>query len=420
MPLANSDQYIFDEDSTNMILNLTENDSYSGSISNIEITQQPNNGHITVNGETVIFNAHSDIYGKSDFSYRITEDSELQSLTATSSIMLVNINDAPVTQDDALSVTSDLTTLVNILKNDTDEQLSKIKINIHTQPSFGTLTVNNDKVHYTLTDLAQNQDSFSYSITDKAGLESNVSTVILLVTNQLPLATTNPDELTIKVNTKKPVNVLLNDTLYSDTYTLSITESASSGTASVEDNILYYEADTNTGQDSFSYTITDEHSQMSAPATVTINKSSTTPLLAIDDNTSLHANDSISINVIANDEYETIATLELFTDATLGKVTKQADNLILYQASSRSDSFVYRITDSLGNTQYAQVYIDIAQEPEVIVDIDATEPDNSQAQPEKPIVTSVKSGGGGMLYLLLLFSLLLFNSPKGMKGRRYE
>lgn len=417
LPVAQADHFVFDEDIENARLNLINNDEFTGSVTQISIIQQPENGTISVNGTQVSFTGHENTFGQSLFSYRITDETGLQSLAVSSSIMLMNTNDAPRTKDDTLNVASDIATRVNLLKNDTDEQITHVTVNIHSQPRFGALVVNNNQVHYTLNDLAQNQDSFTYSITDSDGVISNTSTVTLLIVNGLPLATTSPDEFSVKVNSEKMVDVIANDTLYSSDYTLSITQGASSGIASIKDNKVYYEADSNTGSDNFAYTITDGQSQVSLAATVTINKTLKTPLMVSDDHIEITANSNEIIDITGNDEFDVIDALEIFTDSSIGQITKQTDNQIRYQATQSNDSFVYCITDNGQSTQCAQVYFTVIPSDD---NNTTTNPTSDPATEEpKQVNTSKRSGGGAVFYLLVL-SLLFTRFYSGAKGEKHE
>jgi hypothetical protein len=424
LPIAVADAFVFDEDSRNKSLPLTSNDNFVGGITQISISQQPENGHISIDGLNVLFTAHADVFGQSTFSYRITDQTDLQSKITTGRIMLINKNDAPQAVSDSLTVVSGLSNKLKILSNDTDESLVNVTINIMTKPLHGGITIKGNKVYYRLNDVAQSQDSFSYSITDNEGLTSNTVAVTLSMDNQLPLIDVVNDEFVLKISTSKQLDVLKNDTTYTDSYTLNITQQASKGELSLNGTILSYTADDSADQDSFKYTLTDEQGQTSDEATVVIEKSNTTPLKAYDDRVEVEENESIYISLTNNDEFENIRSLTLYRDAIKGEVTKVDNHQVSYQTSNQDDSFVYAIEDDNFEVQYAQVYITLKKAAETTIDDsilpgdDSLPNDDLPAEPEKVIDTtpSHKSGGGAMNFLLLLL-IVLSGKFTGLRAR---
>ena len=81
------------------------------------------------------------------------------------------VNDAPVAVDDTALTSVDVTSMIDLLSNDTDADPSDVLvIDSITQPSNGTVVDNGDgTVNYTPSNGFSGSDSFSYSVTDGNG-----------------------------------------------------------------------------------------------------------------------------------------------------------------------------------------------------------------------------------------------------------
>src|SRR5207244_1618813 len=121
--------------------------------------------------------------GPDSFSYTAS-DGPLTSNTATVSITVTPVNDAPVAVNDAYSTNEDTALTVpapGVLGNDTDTEnnaLTAIKVS---NPAHGTVTLNADgSFTYTPNANYNGPDSFTYKANDGTA-DSNVATVNLTV-----------------------------------------------------------------------------------------------------------------------------------------------------------------------------------------------------------------------------------------------
>jgi hypothetical protein len=135
------------------------------------------------------------------------------------------------------------------------------------------------------------------------------------------------------------------------------------------DGTYTYTPDTDfSGTDSFTYTVTDNNgSQDQATVSVEVSDTPDAPV-ASDDRVSVRADDSKTIDVLANDsdpDGDPIS-LDSFEQPAHGTLTQNSDGTLTYTPDSGylgSDSFTYTINDGTGRTDTATVSIDVNDFP---------------------------------------------------------
>lgn len=107
--------------------------------------------------------------------YTIT-DSRGYSDTATLSIVVSGVNDAPVAAADTATVNEDSSVTINVLANDSDpDNGDSISIVSAANGSNGTVSISGNQLVYTPNANFDGSDSFSYTISDAAGQTSTAS-----------------------------------------------------------------------------------------------------------------------------------------------------------------------------------------------------------------------------------------------------
>jgi hypothetical protein len=193
-PLVNNDAFTVNEGSTTT-LNLAANDSdVDGTLdlSSIIITTAPSNGSIVVNADGSVDYTHDGSETLADsFTYTIMDNSGAVSNSGTVNITVTPVNDAPLANNDAFTVTEGSITTLNLAANDSDVDgtLDLTSIVITTAPTNGSIVVNADgTVDYSHDGSEILADSFSYTILDNSGVVSNTGTIKLNVMNASVLA----------------------------------------------------------------------------------------------------------------------------------------------------------------------------------------------------------------------------------------
>jgi gliding motility-associated-like protein len=113
------------------------------------------------------------------FTYSIT-DGKAESNTATVTITILGVNDAPVAMDDQIDAFDNEQITIHVLDNDEDADGDKLSVDIIEDPKFGKLVVNEDGTVSYIANLGSycNTDQFKYRICDPAGL-CDVATVTI-------------------------------------------------------------------------------------------------------------------------------------------------------------------------------------------------------------------------------------------------
>ena len=155
---------------------LTYSITSNGSLGNASITGT-NTGAFT-------YTPHTGVSGNDTFTISASDGS--LSATATVSVTISAVNDAPVAVNDNASTTSNTAVTINVLANDSDQEGDTMTITAVSTPANGTAAISGSTVLYTPTSNFSGEDSFTYTVSDSHG-EASQGTVTVTVT---PEATT--------------------------------------------------------------------------------------------------------------------------------------------------------------------------------------------------------------------------------------
>ena len=239
------------------------------------IVGQPSHGTASIAAGQLHYVPAANYHGPDSFTYQ-ANDGTIDSASATVTVTVSSVNDAPVAVADSYSTPKNTTKLVagpGVLGNDTDadsDSLTALKV---TDPSHGTVTLgSNGSISYVPTANYVGSDSFTYKANDGTA-DSNTVTVSLTVTasNAAPACAGVP--LTTAEDTSADAAPSCTDA-DGDTLTYAIATQPSHGTASIAAGQLHYVPAANYhGPDSFTYQANDGTVD-SASATVTVTVSS--------------------------------------------------------------------------------------------------------------------------------------------------
>ncbi|HTD67788.1 MAG TPA: Ig-like domain-containing protein, partial [Candidatus Limnocylindria bacterium] len=186
-PLANDDSYITSEDTTLNIgapgVLVNDSDPDGDMLGAIFVTQ-PAHGIVTLNGGGDFSYTPSLNYnGLDSFTYRAS-DGTLTSPAATVNITVTPLNDVPVANNDAYTMTADTVLTIaapGILANDTDVENYPLSVIFESGPTHGTLTLSaSGSFLYTPNSNYSGSDSFTYRASD-GGAASGVATVTITI-----------------------------------------------------------------------------------------------------------------------------------------------------------------------------------------------------------------------------------------------
>ncbi|GAB3462766.1 hypothetical protein GCM10027321_24720 [Massilia terrae] len=326
------------------------------------------------------------------FSYTMKDSGGLTS-TATVTMSITGVNDAPVATADKAATTQDSAVLVDVLANDTDADAGDTQalVSVDTTGTVGTVSIVGGKLSYdpgshfkSLGAGASATDSFSYTMKDGAGAESTATvTVSIAGVNDAPVAHADTGAV-LEDGGAVIVNVLANDTDVDagDTQALvSVDSTGTVGSVNIVDGKVVYDPGAHfqslgagaTTTDTFSYTMKDSGGLTSTgTVTMTITGVNDAPVAVADSGKAIEDGGPVVVDVLANDTDvdagDTKTLVSVDATGTVGSVSI-VDGKVKYDPGSHfqelgagataTDTFSYTIKDSAGVTQTAKVTMTI-------------------------------------------------------------
>lgn len=372
-PVATNNSYNTNEDTALNIAapGVLSNDSDLDNTSlSVLFVSGPANGSLQLNADgSFTYSPNANFNGSDSFTYKVN-DGAADSNTATVSINVQTVNDAPSVNGDAATVAEDGSITVDALANDTDADGDTLAITAVTQGANGTATINtNGTVTYTPNANFNGTDSFSYTVSDgNGGTATATVTVSVTAVNDAPTATTDSfstnEDVTLVVAVP---GVQANDTdVDGNPLTVTLIAGPASGTLTLnaDGSFSYMPAANFFGTVNFTYKVNDGTAD-SAPATTTITVSAVNdPPGAVNDAAVTNQNTAVTISVFANDtdiESNTLSILSV-TQGANGAVVINANGTVTYTPNINffgNDAFTYTVSDGNGGTDTATVSVTV-------------------------------------------------------------
>jgi hypothetical protein len=279
----------------------------------------------------------------------------------------------PIARDDSASVSENSTgNTVDVLANDTDPDGNVLSISAVGSPAHGTAQISGTQVLYTPTSGYVGSDVFTYTITNTKGLTASAKVLITVTavvvtppSNQGP-PVARDDTATTPYATPVTVNVLANDSDPSG-YALTVTGATppAHGTARInaDNSITYTPNSTYSGNDRFSYSISNGHGG-SASANVILIVQPPLPPVARDDTATTPYLTPVVIDVLANDTdpngfFLSVTSVGVATNGTAKIVPGGAVSYTPQAGFVGTDSFEYSISDGHGGIASANVTVTV-------------------------------------------------------------
>ncbi|MCB9149972.1 MAG: tandem-95 repeat protein [Caldilineaceae bacterium] len=379
-PVAANDSYLTDEDVPLTVdaPGVQENDNdVDGDTLTSAVVDNPAHGSVTLNGDgSFTYTPSQDYNGSDSFIYKLN-DGAADSNTATVTIVIGGVNDAPVATDDSYATDEDTTLTVvapGVLANDSDVDGDALTLALVDAPLHGTLSLSSDgSFSYTPAANFNGSDSFTYQVNDGAA-DSDIATVDVTVNavNDAPVAANDSYATNEDVALTVAAPGLMGNDSDADGDTLSATlvggPAHGSLTLNGDGSFSYTPATNFNGSDSFTYKLNDGQAD-SGVATVDIAIAAVNdPPVAGNDSYSTNQNTPLSVStpgVLSNDSdpVESSPVSAMLVSGPLhGTLTLYADGSLSYTPAanySGSDSFTYKANDGDANSNLATVNITV-------------------------------------------------------------
>jgi len=287
----------------------------------------------------------------------------------TALLTVVITNKPPVAVDDDVTTDEDVSTVIDVLANDTDVDGDLLAVDSVTPPAHGSAMINGvaPLMDVTYTPAADycGSDSFTYVVSDSVLTDTATVDVTVTCVNDAPVAV--DDSATTEEDTATAIDVLANDTdVDGDSLSIESATTPSHGSVLVtfEDTLLYTPDPDYNGADSFTYVVTDGVLTDTAAVTVTVTPLPDAPV-AVDDSATTDQDTAVTIDVLANDvdaDGDSLSVASV-TQGFHGTVTNNGVDVTYTPDSgySGTDSFTYVATDGvLTGTATVAVTVDAA------------------------------------------------------------
>lgn len=381
-PLASNDAYSTDEDVPLVVTapGVLANDvDPEGNGLQALLVTGPANGVLALNANgSFTYTPNANFKGVDAFIYRAT-DGSLLSTFATVTITVNSVNDLPVANNDAYSVTEDtslvVSALTGVLANDADADGNPLTAVLVTQPSHGSVVLqSNGSFVYTPNPNFSGVDTFGYVAND--GFTNGTAATVTITVNGIndaPTAaadfySTNED---VPLNINAATGVLANDADPDGNPLVAVLEAGTMHgvlTLNANGSFQYAPNPNFSGVDTFTYHANDGLTNSNAiTVTLTINNVNDVPIAAndayvvIEDNV---LNVLPAAGVLANDTDAegSPLTAALTVAPTNGTVTLSANGSFVYTPNanfSGTDTFSYTASDGTGTSVPATVTVTV-------------------------------------------------------------
>ena len=363
-PVAVDDTATTNEDTATDIAVLANDTDVDGGTLTVTAVTDPPHGTATINPSgTVNYVPDAQYNGPDTFDYTVA-DSTARTDIGTVAVTVTAVNDPPVAVDDTAATPRDVSTLIDVLANDTDIDGGPLVISSVGGASHGTTAIESGQVRYTPAALYSGPDAFDYTVSDGAG-GFDIGSVAISVSspNNAPVAT--DDAATTAEDVSTLVDVRANDTdVDGDPITLSSVGSPSHGTAAIEaGQVRYTPAANYNGPDSFGYTV-DDGAGGSASATVSVTVTAVNdPPVAAADAATTPEDVSTLVDVLANDTDIDGGPLVISSVGSPSHGTAAIESGQVRYTPALDyfgpDSFTYTVSDGAGGSATATVSITV-------------------------------------------------------------
>ncbi|AUV80399.1 hypothetical protein C2R22_00960 [Salinigranum rubrum] len=367
-PVATTDSLTTDEEvSADVDVSATDVD---GDDLTYSVASQADDGWVYNVNETFTYVPDTDFFGSDAFTYEVA-DGNGGTDTATVSVTVTNVNDAPVAPDDSL--TTDEDTAGTVVGAATDVDGDDLTYTVLAEPSNGSVSVASGTFTYTPDADFAGSDSFTYQVDDgNGGTDGGTVSVSVTAVNDAPVA--DGDSYTTDEDTELVVDasagVLGNDAdVDGDTLTATVTGGPANGSLSLAaDGSFDYTPDPDFfGSDTFTYEVDDGNGGTDAGAvSVTVTgvndgPTATGDSYTTDEDTTL----SVSAPGVLGDDTDAdddTLTATVASGPANGSLSLAADGSFDYTPDPDffgSDSFTYEVDDDNGGTDTATVSVSV-------------------------------------------------------------
>jgi hypothetical protein len=355
-PVAAGQSLSTDED-TSVSITLLATD-VEGDALTYRLVTGPSHGTLTGSPPNLIYTPAADYNGPDSFTFT-ANDGQVDGNTATVSITVKPVNDAPVAADQPVVTDEDSPKAISLSATDVDGDA--LTYTVVTPPAHGILTGTAPALTYTPGAGYHGPDSFQFKATDPVGADSNLATVSITVNAVNHAPTANPQVVTTDEDTPMAITLTGSDP-DGDPLTFTVTSLPAKGTLSgTAPNLTYTPGANLSGDDSFTFRVSDG-ALTSSDATVALQvRPVNDPPIAAGQTVTTDEDTPVSIALQATDVEGDALTYRVVASPSHGTLTGTAPNLIYTPAANYNgpDSFTFTANDGQTDGNIATVSITV-------------------------------------------------------------
>ena len=356
---------VAEEVPTLIILNATDPNGDALTYSNTS----PVNGTLSGIGPNVTYTSAVNYNGPDSFTFTVN-DGLVNSNTATVSITVTSVNDAPTSNDQSVSTPENIAIGITLAGNDVDGDALTYTIGVN--PTHGTLSGSAPNVIYTPTANFNGPDNFTFKTND-GFTNSNFATVSILVTavNNPPIA--NPQSVTIQEDVSQGITLTAIDIDLDGLSYIIVTPPSHGSLSGSAPNLIYTPALNYNGPDNFTFKVNDG-SVDSSPATVSINLTSVNDLPISDNQSVITAEDLATVITLTGSDIDGDPLLySIVSGPSHGTLTGTGTSITYTPTSNYNgfDSFTFKANDGAADSNVGVVSLTITpvSDPPVAFDL---------------------------------------------------
>jgi gliding motility-associated-like protein len=321
------------------------------------IVASPAHGSLSGSGANRTYTPASNYNGSDNFTFKVN-DGTVDSNTATISITVTAVNDAPVANNQSITTAEDVAKAITLVATDVDG--NTLTYGIVTAPAHGTLTGSIPNLTYTPAANYNGPDNFTFKANDGT-VDSNIATVSITVTavNDAPVA--SAQSVTTAEDVAKAITLAGADA-DGNALTYIIVASPAHGSLSGSGaNRTYTPASNYNGPDNFTFKVNDGTvNSNTATVTITVTAVNDAPV-ANSQNVNYVQNTAKGIVLTGSDPESDPITFAIIGLPANGILTGSAPN-VTYTPNlnyTGSDNFTFRVNDGNLNSTIATVFLSI-------------------------------------------------------------
>jgi hypothetical protein len=317
----------------------------------------PGRGVLSGNLPNVTYTPTSNLYGQDTFQFRVRDTSNAASNTATVTISVAAVNDAPVAQNATVTGQEDATTSFTLPASDVDGDT--LTYAVVSQPANGSLSCTANSCTFTPRANFNGSTSMAFRAADRS-TNSNTATITIVINPVNDPPTANPLTITTPEDTPKDF-VLSGSDIDGDDLTFHVVSDPANGRlVGNAPNLRYEPSQDYNGDDSFLFRVRDTAGVYSSPVQVFIRVPAVNDApVATNLSASVDEDTTVQVTLAATDVENDTLSYHIVANPQNGGVECNGRVCVYTPAANfhGNDSFTWKANDELADSNVATVSV---------------------------------------------------------------